>query len=176
MIRTSLLLSSTLVLLSGCASIPEPLRGDFPTSTPAQADGNSQAVRWGGRVIDVLPESGQTCLEVLGMPLDASARPLDLDADIGRFRACKSGFLDPAVFISGREVTITGRVDGDVTRQIGDYSYRMPKVSVDALLLWPERPEIEQIRIHSDPFFGPWWGPAPVVMYPWPLARPHERR
>ncbi|MGE4070229.1 MAG: Slp family lipoprotein [Lysobacterales bacterium] len=169
--RISLLLSSTLVLLSGCASIPEPLRGEFQASAPAQNDGSAQAVRWGGRVIDVLPEAGQTCLEVLGMPLDGSARPRDLDADIGRFRACKSGFLDPAVFISGREITVTGRVDGVVSRQIGDYSYQMPRVSVDALLLWPERPDIEQIRIHSDPFFGPWWGPAPVVMYPWPRVR-----
>jgi outer membrane lipoprotein len=171
MTRISLLLSLTTVLLSACASIPEPLRGEFQASAPGNVDAGGQTVRWGGRVIDVLPESGQTCLEVLGMPLDATARPRDLDADIGRFRACKSGFLDPAVFISGREVTITGRVDGEVSRQIGDYSYRMPKVSVDALLLWPERPEIDQIRIHSDPFFGPWWGPAPVVMYPWPRVR-----
>lgn len=175
MTRTSLLSALLLTLLAGCASIPEPLRGEFPTSAPEQADGSAQTVRWGGRVIDVLPEAGQTCLEVLGMPLDASARPRDLDADIGRFQACKAGFLDPAVFITGREVTVTGRVTGEVDRQIGQYHYRMPQVNVDALLLWPERPDIDEIRIHSDPFFGPWWGPSPVIMYPWPRVRHHRK-
>jgi outer membrane lipoprotein len=172
----NLLLSLGLCLLSACALTPAPLRGDFPDIAPGQAVDTPQRVRWGGRVIDVLPGPGQTCLEVLGMPLDAAARPRDLDADIGRFRACKSGFLDPAVFISGREVTVTGDVESTVERQIGEYHYRMPQIRVDTLLLWPERPDIGQVRIHADPFYGfyPWWPAPPVVMYPWP-RRQHPR-
>lgn len=172
--RSALLLALSTALLCGCASIPEPLRGEFSTLSPAQAHDQADSVRWGGRVIEVWPQTGETCLEVLGMPLDASARPRDLDADIGRFRACKSGFLDPAVFLSGREVTVTGKISGSVDRQIGDYSYPMPKVTIDTLLLWPERPQFEQIYMHTDPFFGPWWGPSPVIMYPWPRVR-HSR-
>jgi len=164
-ITTATLLA--LSLLAGCASIPQPLRGDYAAIEPKAAQSATQTVRWGGRVIDVLPGATQTCLDILGMPLDASARPRDLDADIGRFRACKSGFLDPAVFISGREVTIVGEIDQQVEQQIGEYRYRMAQVRVTTLFLWPQRPDIENIRIHASPLFGPYgWWPVPVIHYP----------
>jgi outer membrane lipoprotein len=157
-------------LLTACATIPEPLRGDFAAIDPGQAAPVEQRVRWGGRIVDVLPGPERTCLEVLGMPLDSSARPFDLDADIGRFRACRPGFLDPAVFVSGREITVTGAVEAEVERQIGEYTYRMPQVQVDTLFLWPERPEYDYIYLHSDGFFGyyPWWPAAPMVIHPRP--------
>lgn len=160
-------------LLAACATVPEPLRGEFAAVAPSQEAPPGQPVRWGGRVIDVLPGAEQTCLEVLGMPLDGSARPLDLDADIGRFRACKSGFLDPAVFIGGREVTVTGTLATQVERQIGEYTYRMPQLQVATLFLWPERPEYDYIYLQSDGFFGyyPWWPAAPVVIHPRPRGR-----
>lgn len=168
MFRSALTLAICACLLSGCVTIPEPLRGEFSELAPDQPEAAAQRVRWGGRVIDVLPTADQTCLEVLGMPLDGSARPRDLDAEIGRFRACKTGFLDPAVFISGREVTITGSVESQVERQIGEYTYRMPQVRVETLFLWPERLDIERIEIYNDPFpfFGvyPWW-PGPYYYH-----------
>jgi outer membrane lipoprotein len=153
-------------MLSACVTIPQPLRGEFPEVAPEHA-AVTQRVRWGGRVIDVLPGPEQTCLEVLGMPLDSSARPFDLDADIGRFRACKPGFLDPAVFISGREVTVIGAIGSEVERRIGEYTYRMPQLLVETLFLWPERPEVDYIYLHSDGFFGyyPWWPMPPGVVY-----------
>lgn len=171
--RSIISLVCSIVVLSGCATVPEPLRGSFSETMPDQAAATAQKVRWGGRVIDVLPGADQTCLEVLGMPLDTSARPRDLDADIGRFRACKSGFLDPAVFISGREVTVTGEVEREVERQIGEYTYRMPLLRVEALFLWPERAEIERIHLHPDPLFGhyPWWPMPPVILYRAPRRR-----
>ncbi|MBK8068010.1 MAG: Slp/YeaY family lipoprotein [Rhodanobacteraceae bacterium] len=167
--RKTLASALGLTLLAGCATAPQPLRGEFAEIAPEAADQPAGNLRWGGRVIDVLPAANETCLEVLGMPLDARARPRDLDADIGRFRACKSGFLDPAVFVPGREVTVTGRVEARAQRQIGEYSYDMPQLRVDTLFLWPERPAIEDIRIHQDPFLGIWpWLPGPVIVYPGP--------
>jgi outer membrane lipoprotein len=159
-------------LLSACATIPEPLRGEFVGIDPGQA-AVEQRVRWGGRIVEVLPGPELTCVEVLGMPLDTSARPFDLDADIGRFRACKPGFLDPAVFVGEREITVTGAVEAQVERQIGEYTYRMPQVRVDTLFLWPERPDYDYIYLHSDGFFGyyPWWPAAPTVIYPRPRRR-----
>lgn len=164
MSRSPLAIVVAACLLSGCVTIPEPLRGEFPELAPDQPGVGAERVRWGGRLIEVLPAAEQTCLEILGMPLDSSARPFDLDADIGRFRACKAGFLDPAVFIGGREVTVIGTIEAQVERQIGEYNYRMPQIRVETLFLWPPRPDIERIEIYSDPFpfFGvyPWW-PGP---------------
>lgn len=153
-------------MLSACATVPAPLRGEFAQVAPEQA-AVEQRVRWGGRVIDVLPGPEQTCLEVLGMPLDGSARPMDLDADIGRFRACKPGFLDPAIFISGREVTVIGTIASEVERQIGEYTYRMPQMRVETLFLWPERADVDIVYLHSDAMFGyyPWWPMPPRVVY-----------
>ena len=102
--------------------------------------------------------------------INRNSRELNgLDADIGRFRACKAGFLDPAVFVPGREVTVIGQVEARAERQIGEYRYDMPQLRAETLLLWPERPAIEDIHIHQEPFFGTWpWIPVPVVVYPGP--------
>lgn len=168
MSRSILTLAIGTCLLTGCVTIPEPLRGEFSTLAPDQPGAAAERVRWGGRLIEVLPAADQTCLEILGMPLDSSARPQFLDADIGRFRACKAGFFDPAVFISGREVTVTGSIETQVERKIGEYTYRMPQVRVETLFLWPQRLDIERIEIYSDPFpfFGvyPWW-PGPYYYH-----------
>lgn len=155
-------------LLGACASVPQPLRGEFPALTPEQAADSQASVRWGGRIIEVLPAPDRTCLEVLGQPLDPRARPRAGDEEIGRFRACKVGFLDPAVFAQGRQVTVTGLIDGSETRQLGEYSYRMPRVAIDELMLWPEPAEIESIYLRHDPFFWnhPWWPSSRVIIIP----------
>ncbi len=162
---------ATIVLLAGCASVPQPLRGEFSATQPGAAIGTTDSVRWGGRVIEVLSTNDESCVEVVGLPLDRSARPLDNDDEIGRFRACKPGFLDPAIFAPGREVTVTGRVDGEVTRQLGEYTYRMPRVVADSVLLWPER--IDAVHVHQDPFYwGPgWWPVRPIIVVPSPRRR-----
>ncbi|GMU45011.1 MAG: Slp family lipoprotein [Xanthomonadales bacterium] len=152
--------------LAGCASMPTPLQGDYDYSEPREAARDAR-VRWGGRVIGVQPAQTQTCIDVLGLPLDERARPRDVDADIGRFRACQPGFVDPAVFVGGREVTVTGQVEAQVEEQIGEYRYRMPQVRIGTLFLWPERQPMTRVHLLHDPyFFGPWpWSAVPVPIY-----------
>lgn len=161
-----ILLSLTVTMLLGCAAVPEPLRGDFADVEPDAAIGSTGNVRWGGRIIEVLPAPDTTCIEILGMPLDVRARPFDLDHGIGRFRACKSGFLDPAIFAIDRDITVTGIITGEQTRELGEYSYRMPVVAAEEVLLWPERSRITHV-VHEDPFA--WrrgmWPVGPVFLY-----------
>lgn len=160
------LVAATLVL-AACASVPTPLQGNYAASEPRQPAAVDNAVRWGGRVIGVQPAQAQTCIDVLGLPLDERARPRDVDAEIGRFRACQPGFIDPAVFVSGREVTVTGQVEREVESQVGEFTYRMPQLRIAALFLWPERQPLARVHLLHDPFFfGPWpWAPVPVVVY-----------
>lgn len=131
-----------LALLGGCATVPEPLRGEFPAITP-QASVNqgvsNQRVRWGGEIVDVTPARDETCFEVLGQNLNGQGRPVEGANSQGRFIACAQGFYDPAVYAEGRDFTVVGTVNTTVTRKVGEYDYRYPQVSVQQVYLWPER-------------------------------------
>ncbi|MGH8114153.1 MAG: Slp family lipoprotein [Rhodanobacteraceae bacterium] len=154
--------------LGGCATIPQPLQGNFaPVSLNAARSGGatSTQVRWGGEIIETKPREQQTCFFVLAQPLDSQARPeRGNEASLGRFVACRQGFYDPEVFRKGREITVTGTLDGTMQHKIGEFDYTYPKVEANNVYLWPRRP-----AYLASPYYGPWgpyydpfwggWGP-----------------
>lgn len=156
MFRRPLLLIGA-VLLSACATIPSPLQGEFAPASPATATAEGIRVRWGGEIIEVRPGREATCFEILARTLGASARPRAGDAADGRFLACRAGFYDPAIFRQGRELTVTGRVEGSEERLIGEYAYRLPRVAADVIYLWPEREPRAVYWAPYDPFW-PYYG------------------
>jgi len=135
------------LLLAGCVTAPKPLQGDYaPLSPNATKDSDSGAnVRWGGRVVSVEPQADRTCINVIAQPLSGNAQPDGSDISLGRFRACRAGFYDPAVFKANREVSFVGRVEGFDTVRIGDYDYRQPRMAADVVFLWPERRQVDVI-------------------------------
>lgn len=180
---TTLTLAATILALAGCATAPKPLRGEFSPLVPAQAAASGQVgdlIRWGGRIIAVTPTPQETCFEILGRELSNKARPvLKADQSQGRFLACRAGFYDPAIFTTERDVTITGRITGFETRQIGEYEYRYPQIAAEVIYLWPQLSE--QRAYYNDPFwphygYGAWgwWGPPyrPVIVRPAPRPQP----
>jgi outer membrane lipoprotein len=156
------------LLLSGCATVPEPLTGEYPALTPDQSGDQhvGQQVRWGGTIVDTRPGAEETCIEILGRPLDDSARPMSGDADRGRYLACRDGFEDPAIFESGRDITTIGTLTGFVEGRIGEFRYVYPRVDARTLFLWGER---QPTRAY-DPWFyyDPWW---PYARFPWSHPR-----
>jgi len=141
-------------LLAGCVTAPQPLRGEFLAIDPIHgADHTGAMVRWGGTIAAVEPAADHTCFQVVGRPMADSARPIDTDQTTGRFLACREGFYDPAVFVEGRELTVTGRIDGSVDREIGAYLYRHPRVDADRIYLWPQRRD----AIIYSPGYRPWY-------------------
>jgi len=152
-------------LLAACATHPAPLQGEYLPLTPQQAaagDRTGAMVRWGGRVIEVEPQSSRTCFTMLSAQLDAQGRPYrEQDGSGGRFIACRAGFYDPAVFTEDREVTFTGRIAGYEDARIGEYDYRMPRIDADVVYLWPERSDTQVIMHHPHPYYwhpyGWWW-------------------
>lgn len=152
-----------LIVLAACATVPQSLSGGlFADVTPASAQSDhdiGQRVRWGGNIVTVEPAKNETCLEVVSRPLDSSARPQETDRTAGRFIACVRGFYDPAVYAQGREVTIIGTLQSAIVRKVGEYDYRFPRVSADAVHLWPMRERYERWPpyYYADPFwYGPW--------------------
>jgi outer membrane lipoprotein len=155
-----LVATAATLVLAACATVPAPLQGGFAPLDPAHASeggASGTPVRWGGTIISTEPGEQQTCFYVLSQPLDASARPREGGASMGRFVACHAGFYDPEVFTKGREITVTGTVHGTVSRKVGQYDYAYPRVEASTVYLWAPRPDIVRYR---DPFYDPWWGPG----------------
>jgi outer membrane lipoprotein len=146
------------LLFAGCASpVPEPIR-QAPEGQPQPDEVRADAgrfqgatVRWGGVIASVNNRAQDTLIEVVSRPLSRGGRPQLTDVTQGRFLARVPGFLDPAVYAPGREITVTGAVAGVESRAVGDYPY--PYVRVDATMhyLWAAR---EPVR---DPYYSPWW-------------------
>jgi len=157
----------------GCASIPQPLRGDPTAFAPIMANQATEQtvgsrVRWGGVIVNTTPQTNRTCMEILARELDRSLRPVVRnDIHFGRFMACGAGFRDPAIYTEGREVSLIGRHDGFVEGPIGEFIYRYPTVSIDQLYLWPERMEEDPYRFQSNLYYYGWWGP----FNPYPARR-----
>ncbi len=157
------------LLLAGCSSTPEALKGSYAPLQPSQASVQDlgKEVRWGGVILDARPDARQTCFEVLSRSLDKSFRPRDEDLTQGRFIACRDGFLDPEVFAKGREITLTGAVVAIDERQVGEFNYRYPVLTTRFITMWPERPDVIINNYHDPWFYGPYWGPYWGGYYGW---------
>jgi outer membrane lipoprotein len=145
-------------LLAACNTVPKPLQGQFSPILPdaaATSETNGQAVRWGGNIVSVDPQSQRTCFEIVAAPLYSSGRPRDVDVSAGRFLACRAGFYDPEVFQAGRQITISGRIDGFEMRKVGEFDYRYPRVAADVVYLWPVRRDVDVI-VTGPSYYG--WG------------------
>ena len=149
------------LILNACVTIPEELRSGepFAATIPQQAQSGShegEKVRWGGVIIQTTTRTNQTCFEIMGLSLDSQAQPVADDQSLGRFIACATGFYDPALYAAGREVSVTGRIEGTQQQKVGDYDYQFPRLAVDAVHLWPKRSNIVYVPYY-DPFWDPFW-------------------
>jgi outer membrane lipoprotein len=168
------LLGALALVLAGCATtVPEGVR-QAPPDNPALGEVRAnpeafsgRAARWGGSIASVHNRSQETCIEVVGRPLQANGRPYDDDRSEGRFLACVNEFLDPAIYSKGRLLTVSGSVEGAETRPVGDFPYRYPRLRVADYQLWAPLPE----RRAADPFWDPYWDP--FWHGPWPYRYPH---
>lgn len=161
-----LILATAVATLAACATVPQPLQGTYTdiTSVAAQQGGGGAVqVRWGGQIIDTKPGQQETCFYVLQRPLDDEARPQSPDHSDGqtqgRFVACRAGFYDPEVFTPGRDITVTGVLQGTQPEKIGDYTYAYPRVEANVVYLWPKRVINPYPPGWYDPWWGPYWGP-----------------
>jgi len=119
-------------------------------------------VLWGGVIIGAKNVKQGTLIEVLQKPADRRGRPRDIDQSDGRFMALYEGYLDPAIYSQGREVTVAGEVKGKKVVPLGEIEYAYPLISIKELYLWP--PKIKE-RFYPYPYwhypwwYDPYWGP-----------------
>lgn len=182
--RLALAFSCSVLLLSGC-QIYVPL--DIHTAPvygasllevrehPERYKG--RAVRWGGTIVAVENRTEGTWVEIVGKYLARDGRPAETDVSPGRFIAAWLGFLDPAVYQAGRQVTVSGVVEGSIERPIGAQAYRYPLIKARTVYLWteyryPDYPDYPYYHYYPDPY---WHGPFYDLYWHdpfWPRHRP----
>ncbi len=158
------LLLVSLMFLAACASnVPLEIRTDAAPSPALDSvisafdQYRGQRVRWGGEIVTVENREHETWLEVSARELWDDGRPRDSDQARGRFLIRYPGFLDPTIYKSGRKLTVVGRLESRVTREIGKHPYTYPLLHSESLYLWPR----ERAR-----YYDPWW-PYGYPYYPY---------
>jgi outer membrane lipoprotein len=132
-----------LLLLSACASGPvfnnagvdHVLTPHSVASRPQPATGRS--VQWGGVILGTTNLKDSTQIEVLAYPLDANGRPLGDSTPLGRFILEQAGYLEPATYTEGRQLTVVGTVSGTRAGKVGESGYNYPLITARQLYLWP---------------------------------------
>jgi outer membrane lipoprotein len=156
LIMRFLTITIVILALSACTTIPEQIQGSYPEISPARVEPGvfGSSARWGGVILNSKNKDSGTCFEVLSRELDKYLRPELQDATLGRFIACTKGFNDPIIFTKGREITVTGRIQGIEVQKVGDFDYRYPVLEVEDLVLWEKRKVVMRYRGFNDPFYG----------------------
>ncbi len=96
-------------------------------------------VLWGGEIIQTRNTKEGTWIELLQRPLGRDDRPDLAGASQGRFLVRHEGFLDPAVYGPGRELTVVGEVGGNRIEPLGEIEYTYPVITDEQLVLWGPR-------------------------------------
>ncbi|MCU1787892.1 Slp family lipoprotein [Pectobacterium polaris] len=165
------MLVATALLLSGCVTVPDAIKGTSPTpqddlvrvmNAPQIYVG--QESRFGGRVVSIRNEANKTRLEIASMPLDSGAKPLlDMPSE-GRFIAYVNRFLEPVDF-KDQLVTVVGPIVGTEQGAIGDKPYRYVVIDAQGYKRW----NVVQRLMVPPGGYGPWgwragydygWGPG----------------
>lgn len=137
-------LSLVILLVTGCGPvISQEVLKDVDKGVPFQAilqnpdNFKGKTVILGGKIIETTPLEGKTRVTVLQYPLGFRDKPSVDSGSEGRFIVEATGFLDPVVYSTGRQVTVAGMVDGKEVLPLGEISYTYPVVVSREIYLWP---------------------------------------
>lgn len=160
-----LVAAAVFAALSGCASVPDAIKGTTPTpqqdlvrvmNAPQLYVG--QEARFGGKVVSVQNQQGKTRLEIATVPLDDAARPELGEPSRGRIFADVNGFIDPVDF-RGHLVTVVGPIVGVVDGKVGNTAYKFMLMNATGYKRWNV---VQQVVMPPQPIMDPWmFGPRP---------------
>jgi outer membrane lipoprotein len=155
------LICAAALLLSACTHaisqrLMDQVDGDL--SFEALADRpdelKGKVVLLGGTIVQTVPKPRETEIEVVQKQVNSSGEPYLTDKSEGRFLAVVDRFLDPAIYRSGRDITVAGEVRGSEVRRMGEIDYRYPVIAAVELYLW-KRPSSPQAYPYPYPYGYP---------------------
>ena len=165
------ILFSSLLVLGGCASYPEPVRVADETrlvsyQATVKAGLTQGQARWSGVIAKVQNNSQNTRLEIVYFPSGSHGRPqIDKDTE-GRFVAYAKGFLDPVVYQPGKQVTVLGQLGRFEAGKVDEFQYSYPVIDASAVYLWPKQQEATRVEVEPWPLWRgpyPYWGYGPAM-------------
>jgi outer membrane lipoprotein len=121
-----------------------------------------KTVLWGGVITEITNKQNETDLNVRQAELDIEKRPKNLDQSAGRFIIRYAGFLDPAIYQAGRQVTVAGEVVGKEVLPLEKIQYSYPFILAKEIHLWEKLLPLRPWPYYSyywDPFWGPYGYP-----------------
>ena len=137
-----------LLLAGGCASaFSKEIRHQVDPAATFKAvlqnpdSFKGKTVLWGGEIIETRNTPDAAWIELLQHPLSGDDRPIRGPVSEGRFLIRHEGFLDPAVYGRGREVTVAGEIRGGQNRPLDEIEYLYPIVADKEMVLWGPRRE-----------------------------------
>jgi outer membrane lipoprotein len=157
------MLCTLVLLLNACAPVISPqlmeqvdrnLTYGSLASHPDEAKG--KIVLLGGTIVQTVPKPEETEIEVVQKQVSSSGEPYLTDKSEGRYLVVVKRFLDPAIYRSGRDITVAGEVQGSVSRRLGEIDYRYPVIAALELHLWKE-PLSPQSYPYAYPFGYPYY-------------------
>lgn len=150
----SLLSLMMLGLLQACATAPEfdttqVDKSLTPQSVIAEsALSRNKMVLWGGTIIDTRNLKDNTRIEMLAYPLDSRQRPLLDKKPLGRFLIQQVGYLEPASYAQGRQLTVLGSVGKNQSGKIGESQYTYAVINAKQLHLWSKEDDRNRSSFH----------------------------
>jgi outer membrane lipoprotein len=157
------MLCTLVILLNACTPVISPqlmeqvdrnLTYGSLISRPDEAKG--KVVLLGGTIVQTVPKPEETEVEVVQKQISSSGEPYLTDKSEGRYLVVVKRFLDPAIYRSGRDITVAGEVQGFAVRRLGEIDYRYPVIAALELYLWKE-PYSSQAYPYPYPFGYPYY-------------------
>ena len=123
-----------------------------------------QLFAFGGIIVNTKITTEGSLIEALYVRVDSRGNFKGISSSDGRFLALfpqERGFLDPMIFRSKREITLSGEFIGMRVGKIDDTEYLYPFFRIADIYLWEER----STRYYAPPpYYGPYpyyWGGYP---------------
>ncbi|WP_337840618.1 Slp family lipoprotein [Rheinheimera sp.] len=165
MIKQSVTILLSLVVMVGCASYPEQVRiadnvALVNYDTAVQAGTDFGTARWSGVIAQVSNQKDSTRLEVVYFPSGSNGRPQVSDQTQGRFVAYVKGFLDPMVYQQGKSVTVLGELSRKEQGKVDEYEYLYPVIKEAKVYVWPKLQDTRIEYVDPWPYYRPYpyWG------------------
>jgi len=102
----------------------------------------------GGDIIETQTFPEKTVITVLQRPLGLGDRPLSKNESKGRFIVEAAGFLDPAIYRAGRQITVAGTFVAEEVRPLGKMKYTYPVIRCREIHLWPMEGPLNRPRFY----------------------------